>query len=206
MTKENYFSNKMVNMTNVELQNYVNDKSLYEDEAVLAAIWELEKRNTADGENRSIELQIEQKQKEAETRIEKVKKESNITDDPNAQILYHSRFVLIFGAFFSVFAGSILMALNFARLGNKKIAWLVVFSGLVYSTIQILVMDQIGTRNSGLAFFAGLFGMLILESVFWKRRVPSDLKFRKRSIWGALIISFIVSLPFIYAVIVSEGV
>lgn len=206
MTKENYFSNKMVNMTSKELQNYVNDKSLYEDEAVLAAIWELEKRNIVDGDSRSIELQIEQKQNEAKTRIEKVKKESNITDDPNAPILYNSKSVLIFGAVFSVFAGSILMALNFARLGNKKIAWLVVFSGLVYSTIQIFVMDQIGTRNSGLAFLAGLFGMLILESVFWKKRVPSDLKFRKRSIWGALTIAFIVSLPFTYAIIVSEGV
>ncbi|MEQ6119786.1 hypothetical protein [Reichenbachiella sp. MALMAid0571] len=205
MANENYFSNKMVNKTDSELQNYAYNKSKFQEEAVLAAIWELEKRKKAGEDIKNIESEIEQKQKDVDEAIKKELRDSNITDDPNAPILYHSKFVFFFGAFFSVFAGSILMALNFAQLDKKNTAWLVALSGLIYSAVQVITLNQIEKSTSGLALPISLLGMYILESVFWKKQVSSDLKFRKRSIWGAIIIGSICWIPFIYAIIVSDG-
>jgi hypothetical protein len=204
MTKENSFSRIMTSKSDSELKNYIENKSQFQEAAILAAIWELEKRNNLGSKEKLIEKEIEQKKIEEIERIEQIKKESNITDDPNAPILYHSKFVLIFGALFSVFAGSILMALNFARLDKKKIAWLVVLSGLIYSTLQVIVLNQIQTSTTGLTLPISLLGMYLLELVFWKKQVSPDLKFRKRNIWGAIIIGLISWIPIIYSIIVTN--
>ncbi len=191
-------------MTDNKLQNYIDNKSQFEDDAVLAAVWEFEKRNKAGDDIKNIELQIEKKRIDENERLDKIKKKSNVTDDPNAPILYHLKFVLFFGAFFSVFAGSILMALNFTRLERKKEAWLVVLSGLIYSTVQMLVLSQVEIYTAGLTMAISLLGMYLLETVFWKKQVPADLKFRKRNVWGAIIIGFTSLIPLIYAIIITE--
>jgi len=45
MTKENYYSSRMAGISDSELQDYIDNNTLYDEEAILAAIWELEKRN-----------------------------------------------------------------------------------------------------------------------------------------------------------------
>ena len=125
MMQENFFSKKIATKSDSELQNYIDNKTHFQEDAVLAAIWELEKRNKAGENSKKVKLEIEQERKDSIEKIEK--QDPNITDDINAPILYHSRFILIFGAILSVFASSILMALNFAQIDKKKMAWLVVF-------------------------------------------------------------------------------
>lgn len=69
MTKENYFSKKMVNMTDRELQNYIDNKSQFQEDAILAAIWELENREKAESEHNEIKVKIETKKKQAKENV-----------------------------------------------------------------------------------------------------------------------------------------
>ncbi len=194
MAKENFFSRKMTEKTDAQLQEYINNKSMFQENAVLAAIWELEKREKASEEAKNLGAQIEQQQ------IIEEPKESNpnIVDDPTAPQLYTQKFILVFGVLFSVLAGGILMAINFKQIGKSKIGWIALISSLVYSVVQIIIIDFIPVTTSLISITFSLAGIYLLETVFWKRHVPEDLKFRKRSIWVPLIIGIVISLPFMY--------
>jgi len=206
MTKENYFSKKMVNKTDNDLQDIIDNKSQFQEDAVLAAIWELEKRHKVGDDIKNVESQIIKKRKDENERIEKVKKDSNITDDPEAPLLFHPKYILIYGALFSVFAGGILMAMNFSRLGKNKFAWLTVFTALAYSVIQIITFNQIEISSSALTIPINYLGIYLLEILFWKKQVSNDLKYRKRSIWISLIIGIVITGLLIYLMIIGGGV
>lgn len=196
MTKENYFSNQMANLSDDELKMYLEHRSEFQEEAVLAAIWELKKRNITAENIEQIELQITNKQVLTGAK--------NFTNDPNAPELYTTRFMTIFGVLFSVFAGGILMAMNFSRLGDKRMAWIVGLSGFLYSILQATITTQMKI-NSGLILLLSFLGMFLLENLFWKRNFPVDLKFRKRSILWPLLTGILIYAPFIYAIILSGG-
>ncbi len=205
MIKENSFSKIMTNKTDSELLEYTNDRTQFQDDAVLAAIWELEKREKTDDNLNELKNEIEHKKIEEQEKNEEIKKQSNITDDPQAPLLYNPKFILGFGALFSVLAGGILMAMNFSRLNKKKTAWLVVLVSFIYMILQIVVLEALGTSSSALTLPVSLLGVYLLETLFWKKQVANNLKYRKRRIWGALIIALILWTPMIYSIILSGG-
>ncbi len=61
---ENRFTSKIINKTDLELQEYVNNPSDYQKEAVIAAINELERRGTADIETVKLKEEIVKPEKE----------------------------------------------------------------------------------------------------------------------------------------------
>jgi len=50
MDKENFFSSRIKHKSNTELQDYIDNKNNYQKDAVLAAMWELERREVVDNE------------------------------------------------------------------------------------------------------------------------------------------------------------
>ena len=124
---------------------------------------------------------------------------SDLTDDPNAPKLFDARAILIYGTLFSVFAGSILMALNFFRLDKSKEAWTTLLLGFGYSALQILVLQELGIP--GIVVVVSYLGMYLLTVGFWNTNKPIGLKHQKRNIWPAVIIAlaavvFLVALLF----------
>lgn len=67
-SKENYFTPKMREKSDNELQEIVDNKEKFQEAALLAAIWELEKREKAGNQHSEIKEQIETKKKQAEDR------------------------------------------------------------------------------------------------------------------------------------------
>lgn len=201
MTKENYYSNKMAGMSDLNLREYIDNKSLYSDEAILAAIWELEKRNLAGAEILELENQINHNKIGKQERIVETERKHYFTVDSNAPVLYTPNFILVFGVLFSVFGGGILMAINFTRLGKKNYAMLIVFISLLYSILQGAFFFYINVTSSLITLPTSLLGIYLIQVLFWKRLVPGDLKFQKRNIWGTLLIASLISISIVYYVL-----
>ena len=68
--KENYFTPKMREKSEQELQEIVDNKEKFQESALLAAIWELERREKAGNEHAEIIEQIETKKKQAEENVD----------------------------------------------------------------------------------------------------------------------------------------
>lgn len=195
----------MLSKTDSELREYINNKSQFQDNAVFAAIWELEKRENLHDSDKELINQFEQEVNLRREKIEKVKRDSNVTDDPSAPLLYHPKYILVFGVLFSVFAAGILMAMNLSRLNKGKSSLLTLFTGLAFTAVQIVVLGLIEFNTTALTFPINYLGINLLESLFWKKNVSRDLKFRKRSIWPPLFIGILITIVYIYLLILTAG-
>jgi len=206
MTGENFFSSRMVSKSNSELQEYIENKSQFQEEAVLAAILELEKRNSGGDELKKIEQEIQQRQIAEEDLVEKTNKELKITNDPNAPLLYSSKFIMIYGVLFSVLAGGILMAMNFSKLHKRKSSILVVVFSFIFVIIQCAILGSMERKISTLTVTFSFLGMYLLQFLFWKREVSPELEFRRRNVWGAVIIALGITIPVVYLVIKANEI
>lgn len=61
MTKENYFSPKLRNKTDADVQYYIDNKEQFQAEAVQAAIWELERRGKESEQSEKVQEEINSK-------------------------------------------------------------------------------------------------------------------------------------------------
>lgn len=206
MNKENHFSKIMVDKSINELNEYIDKKSTFQEDAVLAAMWELERSGISDEKFSNIEVEIEVKKEKQKEQTDIFKPDKNITDDPNAPLLYNPRFILVFGALFSVFAGGILYAINFSRLNQKKNALLVILTSLAYSILQVTILILIETGTSMLTLPVSLLGVYLIDTLFWKKYTADNLKYRKQSVWVALIIALLIWVPIGYLIIVANEV
>ena len=192
MTNENYYSRNMVNMSDSELMNYVNNKSDFQKEAVLSAISELEKRGLIKDSILSIKKELTSKN------ISTKKEESATVKSSDLQILYTSKYIMIFCVLVSVFVAGILMALNFVQINKKRAARDVVIASLLYSFLQSYIFDYLNIHFSLLYLPVNLLGVYLLEIYFWKKQVPADIKYNKRNIWNPILIVLLISLPLVY--------
>ena len=201
MTKENHFSSKMADKSEAELRDYVDNREKFQEAAVQAAIWELEKRELAGEDIKELEKKIEQEKVIKKETYEKEQGLKYITDDPNAPLIYRDKFITVFGVLFSVLAGGILIAINFSKLGKRNLILPVIFVSLIYTILQGYLLSLIDT--TGLTFVFSFLGMFLLENLFWKKHVDKELQYRKRPIWGAIIVALVFWVPIIYLNIIA---
>jgi hypothetical protein len=199
VNKANSFTKVMAAKTDIELLEYVEKKSRFQERAVLAASWELEKRGRTTEDVKKLIVELEKKESFAESESIVKPKPSNVTEDPNAPLLYSPKFILVYGALFSVLFGGILMAVNFARLGKQKLAWMVALSALLYSVLQGTLLNSID--QDMLTVPLTILGVYLLEQLIWKPNVSPDLKYRKRKIWIPLLIAIGIWGPIFYLII-----
>lgn len=197
MNQGNFYTSKMQSKSIDELKNYIEAPEHFQDDAVLAAIIELESRN--------VDIEGIQKIKEkltASITIETIEEigSSQPQDDFNKDSLelYSTTFILIFGVF-TLLGGSILMALNFIQLRNTKAARFVVVASLIYSLATGLALQSFGITNTFVSVAISVLGIYLLYDLVYKKHFPQDIKnFKPRNIWIPILISLLISLPLIY--------
>lgn len=206
MTKENYFSPKMVNKTESELREYIENKSQFQEAAVLAAIWELEKRGQGGDDTQTAEKQIEEIKVKKQEQVETIKKENNYTDDPNAPRLFPKWSIWVFSVLFAPIFGGVLMVMNFNETKQKKDIGLVLGFSIIFSAIVIYLVNFIRETMDttyNLTYLLNLVGALVLDQYFWNVRLGKDLKYRKRPVLIAFIIGAAIAGLMIWAAITS---
>jgi hypothetical protein len=62
-------------------------------------------------------------------------------------------------------------------------------------------MNLLPQPNSGLTIGLNAGGALILTKLFWDKYVGKETKFRTKPIWKPLVISILITIPFVLALI-----
>jgi hypothetical protein len=206
MNKENYFSPKMTTKTDAQLREYVENQSQFQEAAVLAAIWELDKRGKSGQDTQIAEKQIEEKNIKKQEQIKTIDKEKNYTNDPNAPRLFPKWSIWLFSILFAPIFGGVLMAMNFYETKQKKDIGLVLGFSIIFTAVVIYLVNEI-RQTTGTSYNITLFlnsiGGLVLDQYFWNIRIGKNLKYRKRSLLIAFIISTVILGFMIWAAITS---
>jgi len=125
----------------------------------------------------------------------------NIVTDLDAPQYYTQRAIWGFSIFFTVIFGAVLLSSN---LTNKRNKWTVVGFGILYTAAVVFLLNMV-PRNTSLTLLLNAGGAYILTSLFWNKYVGRDTKFRVKPIWKPLVISIIITIPFLLAIIYGGG-
>lgn len=122
----------------------------------------------------------------------------NIVTDVDSPQFYSPRAIWGFSVFFTVIFGAVLLSSN---LTEKKAKGLVMGFGILYTALAIIIMNLLPQPNTGLAIGLNGGGAFILTKLFWDKYVGRETKFRAKAIWKPLVISILITIPFLLALI-----
>jgi len=122
----------------------------------------------------------------------------NVVTDQEAPQFYSPRAIWGFSVFFTVIFGAVLLALN---LTDRKAKWIVIGVGVLYTAAAIFIINLLPQPNTGITIGLNTGGALLLTNLFWDKYVGKETKFRTKQIWKPLIISILISIPFLLALI-----
>ncbi len=72
---------------------------------------------------------------------------------------------------------------------------------MVYTGVLIVFMSLIPEPNTGLSIGLNGAGAFIMTMVFWNKYIGKETKFRVKPIWKPLVISILITIPFLLAII-----
>jgi len=197
-------------LSDYELEKYIKPESRFVPESIQYAFDILKERGRIFTETESEQIQslIESK-KALEVKSEPIKNngwDKNITENESAIELYTNKLIWIFSVLFGVIFGTALQAFNYFKTKNYKALILTLIFGILYTTIQIYIMDKYGNIEFGrtsLRFFlsgVGALGLFIIRENIFK----TDIKYKAKSFVIPLIITILVHIPIVYAIIATH--
>lgn len=199
---EDSFKIYMANRSATELENYLINTKNFTPEAVNAAIAELEIRGRVFLEEELADVKAIINQKlEARAKSEQEDKSSNSilshskSDMPQ---YYSNRAIYFFSIFFSVIFGAVLLATNI--WDNKTARWNVIGFGIAYTAAAVAMLN-IFAITSVWSILINAIGGSILAGYFWNKYLGNATKYETKPIWKPLLISLLVSLPFVAAML-----
>lgn len=83
---------------------------------------------------------------------------------------------------------------------DKEKKWIVIAFGILYTTVAIAILSQL-PQNGGLTIGVNAGGAVVLTSIFWNKYIGKETKFRAKPIWKPLIISILITIPFLLAIL-----
>ena len=119
--RTNNFTQNMLKKSNAALENILEDKKMYTDEAIQAVIWELENRNIIEKGSITHNPVISEKDVLIEEKeVDKANHEasSEATDFP---VLYSKRAIQGFTIFFSTLFGAVLLMSNLKKMSHDHV-------------------------------------------------------------------------------------
>ena len=189
--RANNFTQNMLKKSNAELENILEDKKTYTDEAIQAVIWELENRNiiekgsiTHNPVNLEKDVLIEEKE------LEKANHEAS-SEATVFPILYSKRAIQGFTIFFSTLFGAVLLMSNLKKMNKPKARVEVLVFGISYTFLTIILLDYL-PKTFFLTILFNLVGYAVLVEYFWNKNLGKELQHQKKQISKPLIISFAI--------------
>lgn len=196
------FEELMKSKSDDDLEKYVVDISKYTPEAIKAAISELQNRgrnfteSELSGINKIIAEKETEEKEEAEKQSVNIWKKNQVTD-LDAPLYYSKLAIFGFSIFFGVVFGAVLLSLNLKE--NSKAKWLVAAFGILYTAVQITILNYF-EEISSLRLVFNLAGGWALYGYFWDRFIGNETLYRVKPIWKPLIICTLIMVPIIAAI------
>ena len=181
----------MLKKSNAELENILEDKKIYTDEAIQAVIWELENRNIIEKVAITHNLDILEKDVLIEEKeLEKANHEAS-SEATLLPILYSKRAIQGFTIFFSTLFGAVLLMSNLKKMNKPKTRVEVLVFGISYTFLTIILLDYL-PKTFFLTILFNLVGYAVLVEYFWNKNLGKELQHQKKQISKPLIISFAI--------------
>ena len=187
--------------SDADLMQYIDKAERYTQEAVYAAIAELQKRGRhfEAEEIATINNRIQIRQQELASQERQgsfvTGHLGSITEDKSAPLLYSSSAIYAFSIFFSLIAGATLLAIN---IKDKKIKRILIASSIAYYILINIALLYIPRRNnSGLGFIVNGLGAVLMMQLFWNKYIGKDTEYRPKPIWKPLIICILIFIPIV---------
>ena len=193
-------------LSDIELEKYIKPESRFVPEAIEFAFDILKQRGRIFTETEIGQIQnLIKTKKDNEPKFEEIKNngwDKNFTEDENAIELYTNKLIWIYCLLVGVIFGSLLQVYNFIKIKNTKAAVVTLIFGIIYSTLQIILMSYIGDitygRYSLRIFLSGIgaFGLIVIKENIFKDKT----KYRAKSIVFPVIFAVIIHIYLIYTI------
>lgn len=209
------YAAKMSRKTDAELRDYVTNRFQYREEAVLAALAELDRRGIPEPTAATLisELQVskqetdrretaarqQEEEKEQARRVVRGEGEPEV-EPQTGPALYSPGTITIFSVLFSMVAGGILLALNLRALRRTGPALLVVAFLLVYTVgthyALTWLQQAYGTQYVWLGPVFNIVAIVLYNVVFWPRFIGPQ-PYRSRPWGGALLVCGLLTMAWL---------
>jgi hypothetical protein len=203
--KTNEYSISLRRLDDEQLREYITKPENYQNDAILAAIWELEHRRPLRKDEIALEAEISGRAGNSEVSIPNTSISEFKIEESKIPSLYSVRSIHVFSVLFSVLAGGILMAINFSRTTQKAEAIKVLGFSVGYTFISILILAIPGTQSPVISLILNLLGAYLIYELFWKRVLGNEFRFKKQQVWTTLIIALIIISPLVWWYITQSG-
>ena len=155
---ENFFSKMMASKDDNELKDVISRKDSFDSQAVLAAIWEMEKRGLADETTEFIKSEFSEK---IEVQKEDERKRQESPSIPKIAVFLVS-FLL------TPLFGAILFSINLFDIKQVKGIILVMGFAIFYTIISIVIFNST-SYHFGIVIIINALGAAIISEFFWKK-------------------------------------
>ena len=125
-----------------------------------------------------------------------------VMNESNPKI-YSKKAIFGFSIMFSAIFGAVLLMQNLKDIGKKKEANIILLLSIIYTAITIYIVNIPDKPITSLTYLCNMIGGAILTEYFFKKSFPNEETFEKKKIWKPLIISILITIPFILALIYS---
>ncbi len=123
--------------------------------------------------------------------------------DPRLPRIYSSGAILGFSIVFAPIFGGVLLAINLFRTGRKREGILVVLFSILYEAAVLWLLNLPEEPMTSLTYLLNAAGGAILAKAVLPRYFPDEKVFPKRKIWVPLIVSILITVPFLLIMIAS---
>lgn len=193
MAMENHFSRTMMDKSDEELNAIVESEKEYSHEAVMAAQWEIERRERA-------VLEI------AEESITDEQVELGNVKSEVPPKVYSELFLIIFGVLFSVVGSGILIAMNLLQIKRRQQAVSAVLFSFSFLVIQGILLVSTGGVAPFISIPTSMLGVILIQRMIWEKEYPKGLPIVKRSPWLPLAIGIMLTALLMYLFYTAYGV
>lgn len=163
-----------------QLREMLLSPSLYHDDAMLAAVWEAEKRNLSFVNLESLKQKYESiYEMVIKVEHEKVKEDAEKESSLQLPELFSPIAVFWFTLLFNTLFGGFMLAYNLNKVNKKAQNQVYVFT-ILYTLVGMTAVSLVPV-GAFFPFVYNLAGAFILRDYFWRRNIPFGLKFRVKS-------------------------
>jgi hypothetical protein len=118
----------------------------------------------------------------------------NITNDPDAPVLYSRYSIRFFSVLFSPLFAGILLAINLYRLKKVNQVIIVGVFSFAYTALVSFISSKYPDKMLLVTYILYFLGAILLEELFWNRYIGKDFKFQRQYILPALAIGIGISV------------
>ncbi len=191
--RTNSFTTKMSKKSNQELEDIIQDKSEYTDEALQAVIWELEDRELIEKDEIKLEITTQNQSLESDIQISVKADETSesVFEEFELPTLYSKKAIQGFTIFFSPLFGALLLMSNLKAVNKFKARFQVLIFAIGYTILSAVILNYL-PKTFFITLIFNLIGYVILVEFFWNSNLGKDVQYTKKQIKKPLIISLLI--------------